>query len=296
MTGTKLNNNFNLAQRKPLDERQTTVATVAELSLIRYPYPNLRVYVGGTIRKWYEYRLFLGTMQWRADGSDFTVSYNDLNDRPTINGRELHQGSTLDELDIQPKGNYLPDTALDNYYDKDSTFSKNEIVLSYATKDDISNKVDKVIDHRLISDTELNKLASDITPLQLTNKENELKSILVRKNTSELIVAPSFNGESKEYIRLYNETTEKEYKIKLATLFNSASSVLEAKRLTRDKETENFICPKYLLGTSSVYVNGVKYFRGQGYQEVNDTSIAFNSYIPELSNDTLMIEAVWVIR
>ena len=103
---------------------------------------------------------------------------NDLNDRPTINGRELHQGSTLDELDIQPKGNYLPDTALDNYYDKDSTFSKNEIVLSYATKDDISNKVDKVIDHRLISDTELNKLASDITPLQLTNKENELKSIL----------------------------------------------------------------------------------------------------------------------
>ena len=41
MTGTKLNNNFNLAQRKPLDERQTTVATVAELSLIRYPYPNL---------------------------------------------------------------------------------------------------------------------------------------------------------------------------------------------------------------------------------------------------------------
>ena len=56
-----------------------------------------------------EPRIRIKTNTQRIGSSD----YNDLQNKPKINDIELIDNKTLDELNIQPKGNY-PDTALTN--------------------------------------------------------------------------------------------------------------------------------------------------------------------------------------
>lgn len=46
-----------------------------------------------------------------------------------------------------------------------------------------------------------------------------------------------------------------------------------------------------MLGTSRVYVNGVRYFKDISYKEVDDTTITFGTYAPKI-DDVLMIESI----
>ena len=133
MAGTNLNNNFALKQRKPLDERTTTRETVEELSAIKYPCPNLRVFVAGVVNAWHEYKLVNGVYTWVSD-SNSVISYRDLRDLPSINGKQINEDLSLEDLGIQAKGNYLTGSSLNNYYRKDETLSSEEMGQTFPTK------------------------------------------------------------------------------------------------------------------------------------------------------------------
>lgn len=49
---------------------------------------------------------------------------------------------------------------------------------------------------------------------------------------------------------------------------------------------------RYILGTSRVYVNGVRFFAGKNYTETDDATITLSSYIPK-DVDELIIEAIF---
>ena len=142
MAGTNINNNFALKQSKPLDERTTTRETVEELSAIKYPCPNLRVYVAGVVNAWHEYKLINGVYTWVSD-SNSVISYRDLRDLPSINGKQINENLSLEDLGIQAKGNYLTDSSLNNYYRKDETLSVIEIGLSYPDKTYLADELQK---------------------------------------------------------------------------------------------------------------------------------------------------------
>ena len=143
MAGTNLNNNFTLKQRKPLDERTTTRETVEELSAIKYPCPNLRVFVAGVVNAWHEYKLVNGVYTWVSD-SDSGISYRDLRDLPSINGKQINEDLSLEDLGIQAKGNYLTDSSLNNYYRKDETLSAIEIDSSYPNNTYLTDELQRV--------------------------------------------------------------------------------------------------------------------------------------------------------
>lgn len=297
-TGTKINNNFDLLQKKPLDERTTTRGTVAELSQIRYPHPNLRVYVAGTVNKWHEYKLVNGSYAWVADGATTVVSYNDLGDLPRINNHEITGDLTLDDLEIQPKGAYLTEASFDNYYPKDKTLSTEEINNGFPTKTYFEQKLGEKISaaegYRLMSTEEGTKIGESATTTDL----EALEATLVHKNTTTLPTVIGFSSTSTEIIRLYDETKGTEYKIKLSVLFSALSQGLTAKPLsgTKNGENDTFTCNEFVAGTTAVYVSGVKKFLNVDFVEVSvpsATSIRFNSYLPE-PLDVLMIEAIWV--
>ena len=143
MAGTNLNNNFTLKQRKPLDERTTTRETVEELSAIKYPCPNLRVFVAGVVNAWHEYKLVNGVYTWVSD-SNSVISYRDLRDLPSINGKQINEDLSLEDLGIQAKGNYLTGSSLNNYYRKDETLSAIEIGLSYPNNTYLTDELQRV--------------------------------------------------------------------------------------------------------------------------------------------------------
>lgn len=143
MAGTNINNNFSLKQSKPLDERTTTRETVEELSAIKYPCPNLRVYVAGVVNAWHEYKLVNGVYTWVSD-SNSGISYRDLRDLPSINGQQINENLSLEDLGIQAKGNYLTDLSLNNYYRKDETLSAIEIDSSYPNKTYLTDELQRV--------------------------------------------------------------------------------------------------------------------------------------------------------
>ena len=117
-----------------MDERATTVLTINDLEAIKYPHPNLRVFVAGEVNKWHEYKLVNGIYTWVSDGAT-VISYGDLRDLPSINGKQINADMSLEELDIQPRGNYLTGGALNDYYRKTETLSTEEINFGFPTKD-----------------------------------------------------------------------------------------------------------------------------------------------------------------
>ena len=143
MAGTNLNNNFTLKQRKPLDERTTTRETVEELSAIKYPCPNLRVFVAGVVNAWHEYKLVNGVYTWVSD-SNSVISYRDLRDLPSINDKQINENLSLEDLGIQAKGNYLTGSSLNNYYRKDETLSAIEIDSSYPNNTYLTDELQRV--------------------------------------------------------------------------------------------------------------------------------------------------------
>ena len=73
--------------------------------------------------------------------SDFSGNYNDLTNKPSINNVTLSGNKSLNDLGIQPAGNYITNTVNDlvNYYTKTETFTKQEInnLISAITTMDI---------------------------------------------------------------------------------------------------------------------------------------------------------------
>lgn len=95
------------------------------------------------------------------------------------------------------------------------------------------------------------------------------------------------------FVRVYDQKAMEDKKIRLS-LFNQDNAQLKTQELlgTKDASNRTFTCRNpYMLGTSRVYVNGVRYFKDISYKEVDDTTITFETYAPK-SDDVLMIESI----
>ena len=95
------------------------------------------------------------------------------------------------------------------------------------------------------------------------------------------------------FVRVYDQKAMEDKKIRLS-LFNQDNAQLKTQELlgTKDEKNQTFTCRNpYMLGTSRVYVNGVRYFKDISYKEVDDTTITFGTYAPK-SDDVLMIESI----
>lgn len=296
MAGTKLNNNFNLAQSKPLDERTATVLTVADLSAMRYPYPNLRKFVAGTINKWYEFKLVLGTYVWVADGAT-TSSFRDLIDLPTINGHIINGELTLEELEIQPKGNYLTDLYLGDYYKKEETLSAEEIVQGFPTKtyvnEELGKKISSAVGYRLISTEEATKIGESASKTELGTLEGKV----VHKDTTLLpTLAPaSFNKNSTEVIRLFDETKQIELKINLSTLFTSPTySTYKTLEGTQDGINSQFKYRGTLIQeTAELYIGALLYPVNIGFTFEGEYIIITGAPIPK-ADDVMRLKAIYL--
>lgn len=90
-----------------------------------------------------------------ASGEAGTNDYNNLQNKPSINNVELDGNKTLEELGIQPKGEYATEEQvteqLEGYATKEeipdvSGFATKEQLEEYATKDELGN-IDTILDN-----------------------------------------------------------------------------------------------------------------------------------------------------
>lgn len=293
MAGTNLNNNFALKQRKPLDERTTTRETVEELSAIKYPCPNLRVFVAGVVNAWHEYKLVNGVYTWVSD-SNSVISYRDLRDLPSINGKQINEDLSLEDLGIQAKGNYLTGSSLNNYYRKDETLSSEEMGQTFPTKmyveEELGKKVPLTQGYRLISTEEGDKLASAVTSGDL-----EPYSL---KDTKELEEATEIRKGENQYIKFFDEVGDVEKKISLPNLILSASKPVytTARVLVGDKDGKNetfYSEYNYIAGSEKLNINGLIYYPNSGFFKEGNNIILFGAPIPEVG-DSMFLEAIYL--
>ena len=294
MAGTNLNNNFNLKQRKPLDERTTTRETVEELSAIKYPCPNLRVFVAGVVNAWHEYKLVNGVYTWVSD-SNSVISYRDLRDLPSINGKQINEDLSLEDLGIQAKGNYLTGSSLNNYYRKDETLSSEEMGQTFPTKmyveQELGKKVPLTQGYRLISTEEGDKLASAVTSGDL-----EPYSLKDTKDLSEITKVPI--EEEENYIKFFDEVGDVEKKISLPNLILSASKpVYTTARVLvgeKDGKNETFTTEyNYIAGSEKLNINGSIYYPNSGFYKEGNNIILSGAPIPE-AGDFMFLEAIYL--
>jgi hypothetical protein len=119
-----------------------------------------------------------------------TTDYNKLENKPSINNVVLLGNKTLDELGVQPKGNYALKTDVPT---KTSQLTNDK---GYATKDELNNKVDKVNGKSLILDTEIERLS------KVDNYDDtEIKELINAKaNTSAIPTKVSQLTNDKNYL------------------------------------------------------------------------------------------------
>lgn len=293
MAGTNLNNNFALKQRKPLDERTTTRETAEELSAIKYPCPNLRVFVAGVVNAWHEYKLVNGVYTWVSD-SNSVISYRDLRDLPSINGKQINEDLSLEDLGIQAKGNYLTDSSLNNYYRKDETLSAIEIDSSYPNNayltDELAKKVTAEPNKRLIREDEATKLASAVTSGDLDPYS--------LKDTKELEEATEILKGENQYIKFFDEAEDVEKKISLPNFILGVTNPVypTARALVGDKDGKNetfYSEYNYIAGSEKLNINGSIYYPNSGFYKEGNNIILSGAPIPE-AGDFMFLEAIYL--
>lgn len=168
-------------------------------------------------------------------GTGGTSNYNDLTNKPQINNIVLTDNKTLDELGIQPKGNYIEDS---NYVHTDNNFTNEdkEKLDGLSNYDDteirnlINGKQDKG-DYALKSElpTKTSELTNDSG--YITEEQDPTVPSYVKNITEENIT--SWNNKS-NFSGSYNDLTNK------PTIPTSTS------QLTNDSDY-----------TTTAYVNGL---------------------------------------
>ena len=126
-----------------------------------------------------------------------TSDYNELINKPQINSVELHGNKTLDELGIQPKGNYIEDS---NYVHTDNNFTNEdkEKLSGLSNYDDaeirnlINEKQDKG-DYALKSElpTKTSELTNDSGFIDVT--VDNLENYTLTEDLSDVATSGSYN-------------------------------------------------------------------------------------------------------
>ena len=300
MAGTNINNNFNLKQRKPLDERATTVLTINDLEAIKYPHPNLRVFVAGEVNKWHEYKLVNGIYTWVSDGAT-VISYGDLRDLPSINGKQINADMSLEELDIQPRGNYLTGGALNDYYRKTETLSTEEINFGFPTKDyftqELGKKISSSVGYGLISDAEKIKINESINSVVL----NEAINTRVESDTSETVAVSGKFENVVLYARHEGDenNTPKQVKVSIDALLAGVrqSTIYPSYRTligTQNGENSIFTYRGTLIEESAeLYIGGMLYPVNIGFSFEGTSVIITGAPVPK-SEDVMRLKAIYL--
>lgn len=204
-------------------------------------------------------------------GAGQSISYNDLTDKPILNGVEINGDQTTENLKIK-----IAETADFETY--------NETVASKAYVDAME---DAAVDAAQAAALEAlaGKLDKDLSNLDLITYMGGSASILVLTSDNRLCRVSMKDLAS--YTGIVN-----------ATANSSQESSLKTQRktlpLTGDQNGSNlvFACTSgYTLGTSALYLNGNRLYAGTDYKEDNSHQITFLTYIPEAA-DIILFEAI----
>lgn len=206
-----------------------------------------------------------------TDGAGQSISYNDLTDKPTLNGVEIVGEQTTEALKIK-----ISEAAdYDTYNSSMATKSYVEAVRLSAIAEALE-----------AAQAELaGKLDKDLSNLDLITYMGGSASILVLTSDNRLC-------------RLSTKDLASYTGIVNATANSSQESSLKTQRktlpLTGDQNGSNlvFACTSgYTLGTSALYLNGNRLYAGTDYKEDNSHQITFLTYIPEAA-DIILFEAI----
>lgn len=284
MAGTNLNNNFNLKQRKPLDERTTTRETVEELSAIKYPCPNLRVFVAGVVNAWHEYKLVNGVYTWVSD-SNSGISYRDLRDLPSINGKQINENLSLEDLGIQAKGNYLTGSSLNNYYRKDETLSAIEIDSSYPNNTYLADELQRV---EASANTALTTAIGN-----MVGKDTKDVPLIAETYNNVVLYARNEGEEGVEepvQVKVSLPALISEIKQDISFVYPTARALRGDKNGKNDTFTTEY---NYIVGSEKLNINGSIYYPNSGFYREGNNITLYGAPIPE-AGDFMFLEAIYL--
>ena len=204
-------------------------------------------------------------------GAGQTVSYNDLTDKPTINGVEVIGALTTPDLKIKI-------TEAQDY----ATFE--EAFASKAYADAMENAAVAAA-QAAAREALAGKLDKDLSNLDLIAYMGDDASVLVVTPDNRLCRVSTANLAA--YTGIANATASSSQEASLKTQRKTIA-------LAGDQDGHNivFTCTTgYTIGTSALYLNGNRLYPGTDYREDNSHQITFRTYIP-LADDTILFEAI----
>lgn len=104
----------------------------------------------------------ISDVEIRCPRPNVSDNYNKLTNKPKINGRELSGNKTLNELGIQPSGNYITESYLEEY---DETIHQ-----------ELNTKVDKEEGKGLSTNDYTNEDKEKLDNIDLSSKQDKLTS------------------------------------------------------------------------------------------------------------------------
>lgn len=203
-------------------------------------------------------------------GAGQSISYNDLSDKPTLNGVEINGDQTTDNLKIKIAetadfGTYNEAWASKAYVD--AVEAAAVAAAQNATNAALANKLDKNLSN-LDAVTHMGDGA--YIPIITPNG-------IVKVSTEDLV---AYIG-----IKSRVENSSIEMTIKSQRDYIVVTTVADG-RITRFSVQDY-----YTLGTSAVYLNGNRLYAGRDYVEVNSRTFEFIGRIPT-ADDNILFEAI----
>jgi len=144
---------------------------------------------------------------------------------------------------------------------------------------------------RMISDEEGDIIGDAATKAEITD------ALTAYSETKELTTIENININELQVFKVRDEKKNVELRLPISVLLNAAKAAnLQTENPLfgeQDGKHSIYTCNSaFVLGTTSVWINGKKYFRDKQYVEVDDKTIQLTNYLPE-PTDTLYIEGYW---
>ena len=205
------------------------------------------------------------------DGMDVgTVSYNDLTDKPTLNGVEIAGAQTTEKLKIR-----ISET--EDY----ETWNETVATKAYADQ----AKADALAQAQTAVNAALaNKLDKDLSNIEAVDAFSGEAYVPI-------VTASGTYKTTMGSIAAYAETQAQAAASAVNTAINRERRVLELTGEQNGKNTVFTVTGGYKPGTSSLYLNGQLLAEGRDYEETDSQTVTMLTYIPE-ADDVLVFRAI----
>lgn len=205
-----------------------------------------------------------------AGGTGQSISYNDLTDKPTLNGVEINGDQTTENLKIK-----IAETAdIDTY---------NE---AWAMKTYVDAVRDEAIaEAQNAAQAELaGKLDKDLSNLEVVTHMGDGAYIPVMTPSGMVKV-------STENLVAYIGVKSKVENSSVEMTIKSQREPIAVTTMADGNTTRFSVQDYYTLGTSAVYLNGNRLYAGRDYVEVNSRTFEFIGWKPNAENN-ILFEAI----